>query len=49
MLYQNQNGKFVDMSAAAGMVSNVLSFGLGVAVSDFNGDARTRPGSLVRR
>jgi hypothetical protein len=37
-LYQNQNGKFVDVSASAGMISNVLSFGLGVAVSDFNND-----------
>ena len=37
-LYQNQNGKFVDVSAAAGMMSNVLSFGLAVAVSDFNDD-----------
>ncbi|UFH56731.1 VCBS repeat-containing protein [Spirosoma sp. KNUC1025] len=37
-LYQNQNGKFVDVSASAGMVSNVLSFGLAVAVSDFNND-----------
>lgn len=37
-LYQNQNGKFVDVSATAGLVSNVLSFGLGVAVSDFNND-----------
>ncbi|GAB3736679.1 VCBS repeat-containing protein [Spirosoma lituiforme] len=37
-LYQNQNGKFVDVSAAAGLTSNVLSFGLAVAVSDFNND-----------
>lgn len=37
-LYQNQNGKFTDVSALAGLVSNVLSFGLGVAVSDFNDD-----------
>ncbi|GAB3644248.1 VCBS repeat-containing protein [Spirosoma arcticum] len=37
-LYQNQNGKFTDVSAQAGLVSNVLSFGLGVAVSDFNDD-----------
>ena len=37
-LYQNQNGKFVDVSASAGMVSNVLSFGLAVAVTDFNND-----------
>ncbi len=37
-LYQNQNGKFVDVSALAGLISNVLSFGLGIAVSDFNDD-----------
>lgn len=37
-LYQNQNGKFADVSAAAGLISNVLSFGLGIAVSDFNSD-----------
>ena len=37
-LYQNQNGKFTDVSAAVGLVSNVLSFGLAVAVSDFNND-----------
>ena len=37
-LYQNQNGKFVDVSASAGLISNVLSFGLGIAVSDFNDD-----------
>lgn len=37
-LYQNQNGKFTDVSTQAGLISNVLSFGLGVAVSDFNDD-----------
>ncbi|WP_461108492.1 VCBS repeat-containing protein [Spirosoma koreense] len=37
-LFRNENGKFVDVSASAGMVSNVLSFGLAVAVSDFNND-----------
>ena len=37
-LYQNQHGKFVDVSVAAGLISNVLSFGLAVAVSDFNND-----------
>ncbi|WP_460969498.1 VCBS repeat-containing protein [Spirosoma migulaei] len=35
---RNAGGKFVDVSAASGMVSNVLSFGLGVAVTDFNND-----------
>ena len=37
-LYRNDAGKFTDVSASAGLVSNVLSFGLGVAVSDFNND-----------
>ncbi|WP_332368383.1 VCBS repeat-containing protein [Spirosoma telluris] len=35
---RNTGGKFVDVSDASGMVSNVLSFGLGIAVSDFNND-----------
>jgi len=37
-LYQNQNKKFVNVTEQAGLISNVLSFGLGVAVSDFNKD-----------
>ena len=40
-LYRNDRstgGKFVDVSDSVGLVSNVLSFGLGVAVSDFNND-----------
>jgi hypothetical protein len=37
-LYRNDNGHFVDVSTQAGIVSNVLSFGLGVAVSDINND-----------
>ncbi len=37
-LYQNQNGKFVNVSEKAGLISNVLSFGLGVAISDLNQD-----------
>ena len=31
-------GKFVDVSSEAGIIQNVLGFGLGVAVSDINGD-----------
>ncbi|MEO5581545.1 MAG: VCBS repeat-containing protein, partial [Saprospiraceae bacterium] len=31
-------GKFVDVSKAAELKSNVLGFGLGVSVADFNGD-----------
>lgn len=37
-LYQNNNNVFVDVSEDAGIVSNVISFGLGVAVGDVNGD-----------
>lgn len=37
-LYENQGGNFVDVSEQAGLINNVLGFGLGVAVSDFNGD-----------
>jgi enediyne biosynthesis protein E4 len=37
-LYRNDNGYFKDVSVEAGITSNVLSFGLGVAVSDINGD-----------
>ena len=37
-LYRNDNGHFTDVSGAAGIVSNVLSFGLGLAVSDINMD-----------
>ena len=40
-LYQNQNGKFRDVSEKAGIINNVLSFGLGIAVSDVNGDGWT--------
>jgi hypothetical protein len=37
-LYQNQEGKFVNVTEQSGLISNVLSFGLGVAVSDLNQD-----------
>ena len=37
-LYQNTNGKFTDVSESAGIINNVLSFGLGVAVADLNMD-----------
>ena len=37
-LLRNDNGKFTDITAQSGMVSNVLSFGLGLNVSDFNND-----------
>ncbi len=37
-LYRNDNGHFTDVSAQAGIISNVLTFGLGIAVSDINND-----------
>jgi enediyne biosynthesis protein E4 len=37
-LFRNDSGKFVDVTAAAGILSNALGFGLGVSVSDINKD-----------
>jgi enediyne biosynthesis protein E4 len=37
-LYRNDNGHYSDVSQQAGITSNVLSFGLGVAVADINND-----------
>jgi hypothetical protein len=37
-LYQNDQGKFTNVTEKAGITNNVLSFGLGVAVSDVNSD-----------
>lgn len=37
-LYRNDGGKFVDVSQSAGLINNVLSFGLGLAISDLNND-----------
>ena len=37
-LMRNEGGKFTDVTAEAGLIANVLSFGLGVAASDFNND-----------
>ena len=37
-LYRNDNGRYANVSDSAGVTSNVLSFGLGVAVSDLNND-----------
>ncbi|WP_254089142.1 VCBS repeat-containing protein [Dawidia soli] len=37
-LYRNDGGKFTDVSESAGLINNVLSFGLGVAITDFNND-----------
>lgn len=37
-LMRNDNGKFVDVSDETGLISNILGFGLGVAISDLNND-----------
>lgn len=37
-LYRNDNGHYTDVTDAAGITSNVLTFGLGIAISDFNND-----------
>lgn len=37
-LMRNDNGIFTDVTKQSGLISNVLSFGLGVATSDFNND-----------
>jgi hypothetical protein len=37
-LYRNDNNKFVDVTLDAGIISNPLGYGLGVAVSDLNND-----------
>lgn len=38
MLLRNDNGKFVDVSEDAGIYGSLIGFGLGVMVSDINGD-----------
>lgn len=37
-LLRNDNGKFVDVSKAAGIYGSLIGFGLGVTVGDLNGD-----------
>ncbi|HSC36787.1 MAG TPA: CRTAC1 family protein, partial [Chitinophagaceae bacterium] len=37
-LYRNDNGRFTDVTAAAGINSSVIGYGLGVAVADINMD-----------
>lgn len=39
MLLRNDNGKFVDVSEKAGIYGSLIGFGLGVMVSDVNGDS----------
>jgi enediyne biosynthesis protein E4 len=37
-LYRNDNGKFTDVSAAAGIYGSEIGFGLGIAIGDVNND-----------
>jgi enediyne biosynthesis protein E4 len=37
-LYRNDNGHYTDVSLEAGIKTNVLTFGLGMAISDMNND-----------
>lgn len=37
-LYRNDDGHFTNVSAAAGIIQNPLTFGLGVAIADINKD-----------
>lgn len=37
-LYRNDSGKFTDISKEAGIIGNLLGFGLGVSVGDLNQD-----------
>lgn len=37
-LFRNDDGHFVEVTAASGILSNALGFGLGVAISDINKD-----------
>jgi enediyne biosynthesis protein E4 len=37
-LYRNDNGQYTNVTDDAGITSNVLTFGLGLAVGDFNND-----------
>jgi enediyne biosynthesis protein E4 len=39
-LFINEGGKFVEISQEAGIKSNPLGFGLGLAIADINGDNR---------
>ena len=36
--FENQNGKFVDVTTEVGMFTSAIGFGLGITVSDFNKD-----------
>ncbi len=40
-LFRNDNGKFVDVTASAGILSTAIGYGLGLAFSDINNDGWT--------
>ena len=37
-LYENKEGKFIDVSRKAGIISNPLGYGLGINIADINND-----------
>ncbi len=37
-LYKNENGHFEDVTLITGIISNTLSYGLGISISDINND-----------
>ncbi|MET2985614.1 VCBS repeat-containing protein [Aureibaculum conchae] len=37
-LYRNDNGKYIDVTKEAGIISNNIGFGLGIAIGDVNND-----------
>lgn len=37
-LFKNENGRFLEVTAQAGISESILGYGLGVAIGDFNGD-----------
>lgn len=37
-LYQNTNGKYVDVSKKANIINNMIGYGLGVSIGDLNND-----------
>jgi len=38
-LYQNDNGKFKDVTKEAGIINNMLGYGLGIAIGDLDNDS----------
>lgn len=37
-LFENKNGKFTDVTEKAGIINNMLGFGLGISIGDLNND-----------